>query len=256
MQDAWSKRDQIVAKTIMHGAVWISRVSLLGFVVFIFSGPFDLIQLYWPPMGWQVWDTLLCFLFFVQHSGMIRRGLRARMADQIPAYYHDALYCIVSGVVLAMVVVFWQPSHMLLLELQGAWRWLARGLFFLAAAGMGWGVWALKGFDPYGKKPIQAHLSSRPLRPRPFSVQGPYLRMRHPLYFFTLVMIWSGPLLSADRLLFNVLWSGWIYLGALLEEKDLMSDFGDDYRRYQKQVPMLIPWKIAQKASAEPTPLK
>jgi methanethiol S-methyltransferase len=48
---------------------------------------------------------------------------------------------------------------------------------------------------------------------------------------------------TADRLLFNVLWTGWIWIGAILEERDLVREFGDVYQRYQKAVPMLVPWR-------------
>ena len=63
------------------------------------------------------------------------------------------------------------------------------------------------------------------------------------MYFVVLLMIWSYPVLTADRLLFNVLWTLWIVLGAVLEERDLVADFGDDYREYQRTVPMLVPVK-------------
>jgi len=47
---------------------------------------------------------------------------------------------------------------------------------------------------------------------------------------------------SADRLLFNVLWSAWILAGTLLEERDLSREFGAEYGSYAKNVPMLIPF--------------
>ena len=57
-------------------------------------------------------------------------------------------------------------------------------------------------------------------------------------------MIWSYPHLTADRALFNVLWTLWIFTGSVLEERDLVAEFGDRYRDYQNKVPMLIPWRI------------
>jgi protein-S-isoprenylcysteine O-methyltransferase Ste14 len=69
--------------------------------------------------------------------------------------------------------------------------------------------------------------------------------VRHPLYFFVLLMIWSYPTLTADRALFNVLWTVWIFTGSVLEERDLVAEFGDRYREYQRNVPMLIPNRIA-----------
>jgi protein-S-isoprenylcysteine O-methyltransferase Ste14 len=78
----------------------------------------------------------------------------------------------------------------------------------------------------------------------PLTVRGPYRWVRHPLYLLVLIMIWSCPDLTLDRLLFNILWTVWIYIGALLEERDLVADFGDAYRHYQQKVPMLIPFRI------------
>jgi protein-S-isoprenylcysteine O-methyltransferase Ste14 len=57
-------------------------------------------------------------------------------------------------------------------------------------------------------------------------------------------MIWSCPDLTADRLLFNLLWTAWIVVGTLLEERDLVAQFGEEYRVYQTEAPMLIPSSI------------
>ena len=67
--------------------------------------------------------------------------------------------------------------------------------------------------------------------------------MRHPLYLCQILVIWSGPDVTSDRLLFIVLWTAWIVLGAHLEEKDLLAQFGAQYGQYQKEVPMLLPWR-------------
>jgi protein-S-isoprenylcysteine O-methyltransferase Ste14 len=123
-------------------------------------------------------------------------------------------------------------------------RVLARGITLFAVAGFWWGVRSLENFDTFGLIPIKTHLSGRCHRAPYFVLRGPYLWVRHPLYFFMLVLIWSTPDVSSDRLLFNVLWSLWIVLGAHLEEKDLVTDFGDIYRQYQKTVPMLFPWRF------------
>jgi protein-S-isoprenylcysteine O-methyltransferase Ste14 len=41
----------------------------------------------------------------------------------------------------------------------------------------------------------------------------------------------------------SILWSAWIVLGTVLEERDLVADVGDAYREYQRRVPMLVPWR-------------
>jgi protein-S-isoprenylcysteine O-methyltransferase Ste14 len=62
-----------------------------------------------------------------------------------------------------------------------------------------------------------------------------------------MLAIWSYPALQTDRLLFNGLWTVWIVVGAFLEERDLVAEFGETYREYQRQVPMLIPWRLKSK---------
>jgi protein-S-isoprenylcysteine O-methyltransferase Ste14 len=74
-------------------------------------------------------------------------------------------------------------------------------------------------------------------------IWGPYRWVRHPLYLTTLLMICSHPDLTADRLLFNILFTVWILAGTVLEERDLVDAYGDDYREYQRAVPMLIPYR-------------
>ncbi|MBA4367915.1 MAG: hypothetical protein C0403_09790 [Desulfobacterium sp.] len=80
--------------------------------------------------------------------------------------------------------------------------------------------------------------------PRNFVVRGPYRWVRHPLYFCSLLMIWSCPYTSMDRLLFNMLFTIWIVIGMRMEERDLLDVFGKAYQEYREKVPILIPTKI------------
>lgn len=241
MQKPMTAKQRIAARSVMYTAALFGRLSLLIFVIFLYAGPFDVVGMKLSSKALLAWDALLSILFFIQHSGMIRRRFRSALAGRLPIHLHAAVFALASGVVLAVVVLFWQPSHILVFNLQGPLNWMFRGLFFIAAAGIAWGVWALDGLDPYGEGRIKAHLSGRPAKTYPFTVRGPYRWVRHPLYFFVLVMVWSQPGMTLDRLVFNLLWTGWIFIGTVFEEKDLVSDFGDAYRQYQRQVPMLIP---------------
>ena len=218
-------------------------VSMLLFVVFLFTGSLGFVKMGLPEIAVLAWNGILSFVFFIQHSGMIRRSFRARLSTIIPSHFNDAAFTIASSIALIAVVIFWQPSTTVLYEFHGFPRWIARGFFFLAIAGIGWGVYALKNFDAFGRAPIRDHLNGKQNQPHKFSVYGPYLWVRHPLYFFVLFLIWSYPDLTLDRFIFNFLWTVWIVIGAVLEERDLLSDFGDAYRQYQGRVPMLIPWK-------------
>jgi protein-S-isoprenylcysteine O-methyltransferase Ste14 len=67
-------------------------------------------------------------------------------------------------------------------------------------------------------------------------VKGPYGTVRHRFYAFAIAALWATPALSVDRLLLNVLFTGWILFGASLEERDLLADFGEDYAHYRESV--------------------
>ena len=206
-------------------------------------GSLRVFQARWPVAGVLVWDAFLSLLFFVQHSGMVRRGFRARLGRFIPPWTHPAIYTIASGVALAAVVLLWQPSGRHLLVLEGLPLRMAQGGSLIAAAVFLWGGIALRGFDMFGLSPVRAYLSGRQEGRPTFVIRGPYRWVRHPLYFAILLLLWCCPDLTLDRLLFNILWTGWIWIGTRLEEADLANDFGDAYRQYQRRVPMLIPWR-------------
>lgn len=240
-------QERAIAKIIMLAAIYLGRASMLLFVVFLFVGSLGLVELGLSHASALLWDGLLSLLFFAQHSGMIRRSFRAGLTRLVPPHYIEAVFSLVSSLLLIAVVLFWQSSTAVIVELEGVARWAARGVFLLGMAGLVWGVIALKSLDPFGAKAIKNHLEQRQPRPQQFQAKGPYLWVRHPLYFFLILLIWSCPDLTADRLLFNILWTAWIWLGSLWEERDLVADFGEEYRAYQKQVPMLLPWKVPAK---------
>lgn len=80
-----------------------------------------------------------------------------------------------------------------------------------------------------------------PLREPPLQVRGMYALMRHPLYFFSLLVIWPVPVMTVNILLFNLGATLYLAVGSLIEERRLEKAYGDAYRAYRRQVPWLIP---------------
>jgi protein-S-isoprenylcysteine O-methyltransferase Ste14 len=227
---------------IVAGLVGVVSLLLLG--LFFLTGPFNLVDLTLGETTALVLDALLCLAFAVQHSVMVRRSFRDRITTLVPPHYHGLGYTIASGTVLLALVVFWQELPSTLVALDGVPRGLARVVQLLAMAGIVWGILSLGAFDIFGFAPILARVRGKQPSQGPIVARGPYRWVRHPLYFFILVMMWAYPDLTLDRLLLNTLWTVWIVAGTVFEERDLVADFGDEYRAYQRKVPMLIPWRL------------
>lgn len=222
----------------MIAALVLSAVSILLFVALPFV---SFVRFGWPLWQALLWDAGLSFLFFLQHSGMVRRRFRTVLG--VPEPYQGAVYAMASGLALLAVVLLWQRTGTVLFVLDGPFRGAAHMIALLALGFFVWAAMALRHFDPCGVEPIRAHL--RGVRPRrlPLVIRGPYRWVRHPLYSAIIVLFWCAPDVTVDRLLFNILWTAWICLGAYLEDKDLVRDFGDAYAQYRRKVPSLVPWR-------------
>ncbi len=235
-----SPKSRVLAHALAALAVTIGVGSLIVFTVFLYTGPFRVAELGFGITQVLVFNAFLCLAFFLQHSGMIRKATQRRMSQVTSEQYLGAVFSIASGITLLALVLLWQETALVLASADGVYRWLFRAVFLLAIAGQVWGIGSLKPVDLFGTENVLRR-SAPP--PAPMVVRGPYRWVRHPLYTTTLLMIWSYPDLTADRLLFNVLFTGWIIVGTVLEERDLVDGYGDDYRSYQRRVPMLIPYR-------------
>ena len=231
---------------LMAASGILGGASLLAMAAFLCVGSFDLFDPGWTWKGALAWNAGLSLAFFLQHSGMIRRPVRSHLSSLVPDAYRVAVFSIASGSVLLAVLGLWQRVPPEVVTFQGCGRWALRAASVLAIAGFVWGVRSLDRFDALGLRAIRTHRRGGEGRSASgrLVARGPYRWVRHPLYAFTLVLIWTCPDVTVDRLLFNVLWSGWIVLAVRLEERDLKARCEEGYRRYQRAVPMLIPRHI------------
>jgi protein-S-isoprenylcysteine O-methyltransferase Ste14 len=225
-------------------ANWIRALALVcgigGLAMFLAFplGSLGLVRVGATDGGILWWDGLLSLAFFAQHSGMVRRQFRGRIYGSISPRYHRALYSIASGVALTAVALLWQRSRVQVWTLDGGWEWATRALAIAALGLFGWGAVAMRDSDLFGVRAVTA--GEKEAAPA-FVVRGPYRWVRHPFYLAVILLFWSAADVTADRLLFNVLWTAWVWLGTKLEESDLVRDFGPVYEGYRRQVPMLIP---------------
>jgi methanethiol S-methyltransferase len=65
--------------------------------------------------------------------------------------------------------------------------------------------------------------------------------IRHPMYLCLIIYLWSQTFRMIDIVVNSIL-TVYVLIGTILEEKKLVSEFGDYYIKYQQEVPMLIPF--------------
>jgi len=75
-----------------------------------------------------------------------------------------------------------------------------------------------------------------------FDTSGILSAMRHPWYTAGIMILWARDL-SLSALLNNIVISAYFVIGAILEERKLLSEFGERYQEYQRNVSMFIPYK-------------
>ena len=79
---------------------------------------------------------------------------------------------------------------------------------------------------------------------------GLYRYMRHPMYFFGLLIIWLTPVMTVNVLTACVGLTAYLFVGAHYEEKKLSRLFGSRYEQYKARTPMMIPIPLARRGPA------
>jgi protein-S-isoprenylcysteine O-methyltransferase Ste14 len=189
-------------------------------------------------------NLLLMSLFAVQHSVMARNQFKRWWTQYVPKSVERSTYVLFAS--LALILLFWQwrPIPTIVWQIDHPpIAMIVTGLSLVGWLIVFTSTFLINHFELFGLQQIAHNLTGREM-PRPhFRTPLFYKLVRHPIYLGFIVAFWAAPTMSVGHLLFAAVTTAYIFVGILLEERDLVDLFGDDYRRYRAQVSMVLPWR-------------
>jgi methanethiol S-methyltransferase len=189
-------------------------------------------------------NLLLMSVFAIQHSVMARKPFKRWWTRFVPASVERSTYVLFAS--LALVLLFWQWRPIPALVWQIADPQIAMAVTGLSLAG--WVIvftstFLINHFELFGLHQVANNLAGRSMPVPRFRTPLYYQFVRHPIYLGFIIAFWAAPTMTAGRMLFAAVTTAYIVVGILLEERDLVDLFGDEYRRYKDRVSMLVPWR-------------
>lgn len=182
-------------------------------------------------------DALLAGQFGVIHSLLLHPSTRQRLGAWIPTAFYGCFFSAATSITLLVMFAGWRSAGPTLWRLTGpaglfvegayvgAWLML---LYSLCVSGLGYQT----GFIPWWD-----WVRRRPARKREFHPRNIYLVLRHPVYLSFMATVWFNPVMTLDRLLLAIVWTGYIFIGSWLKDERLAYYLARTYRAYQEKVP-------------------
>jgi methanethiol S-methyltransferase len=192
----------------------------------------------------SVINLFLIFIFAIQHSVMARKQFKQWLVQFIPAAVERSTYVLFASLTLGFLFWQWRPIPV------PVWQ-IADPTIASAITGLsvfGWMIarsstFLISHFELFGLHQVANNLTGREAPAQRLRAPVLYKLVRHPIYLGFIIAFWVTPTMTVGHLQFAATMTGYILVGILLEERDLLDLFGDDYRRYRDRVSMLVPWR-------------
>lgn len=202
--------------------------------------------------------ALLWLMYFMLHSALaalaVKRFVARRLPGVMPGYRLG--YNLLAVLLLSPPLwLLYHGESVSVWQWHGAALWAAHALGGLAALGFVASFRYYDGREFLGLRRARESGVESGMRAqtRQCLVISPLHRYtRHPWYSMILLFVWSRPMDSL-MLVTAALVTGYLIVGAMLEERKLVVYYGETYQRYRAMVPGLVPrpWRCLTPADAD-----
>lgn len=188
-------------------------------------------------------NVLLLGLFAVQHSVMARPVFKRWWTRFVPQPVERSTYVLLTSLALSVLYWQWRTMSAVIWDVTSpAGRFVLETLFWLGWASVLAATFMINHFDLFGLRQVYLAWRGKPYTDLAFRASLLYRLVRHPMMLGFIVAFWAAPKMTAGHLLFATVTTAYILIAVQLEEHDLVTMLGDQYREYRHRVPMLLPW--------------
>lgn len=188
------------------------------------------------------WNVGVILIWGLQHTVMARPTFKRVWTKVVPTPIERSTYLVFVAMATVLLVVCWIPMPAVIWDTSNTiLAPLLVGVYFLGWCIVLFSTFLINHFHLFGLQ--QAFVFMRRLQSKQETFKTPllYKLVRHPMMSGVLIALWAVPVLTAGRLLFNVLMTVYIFIGLYFEERTLTAELGDDYKRYRETTPSVIP---------------
>jgi protein-S-isoprenylcysteine O-methyltransferase Ste14 len=197
------------------------------------------------PLGEAILVNLvLMSVFAIQHSVMARQGFKRWWTKFVPESVERSTFVLFAS--LALILLFWQwraiPTVMWSIANPNI-AMIATGVSLVGFLIVLVSTFLISHFELFGLHQVFNNFLGREMPAPSFHEPLFYRFVRHPIYLGFIIAFWVAPVMTLGHLLFAAVTTAYMLVAIVLEERDLVSVFGDQYRKYRGRVPMLLPWR-------------